>query len=285
MVIISTLYPELPLTSFPNEIDSFLTYVNVTASDGPLIKQYIDAMNSGNQAQANQIFASIPSATQKIIKATDLNKLSQAILAIERFYKTDVEPFIQQRQIEWKDYIDQFSYKGLWASSTTYQVNNMVSYSVNGLTLLFIVTQNPPQGTVPTNKTYWRQLTIQGQQGESGIGLSYRQAWKSSVQYYVNDAVTHEGCLWQSLQNNQNTKPGTNNLYWKLIVKFTTAVYPIQDTPPVVQSLGELWFNTSVDPINYYHLEPLFNPATASQIDAGFEAYDAQGNRIIGTRA
>lgn len=285
MVAISALYNDLPLTSFPNEIDSFLTYVNVTASDGPLIKQYIEAMNSGNQTQANQIFANIPSATQKVIKATDLNKLSQAILSVERFYKTDVEPFVNQKQVEWTAYIDQFKYIGQWASGTTYQVNNMVTYTVNGLSLLFIATQAPPQGTAPANKTYWRQLTLQGQQGESGVGLSYRQAWNAGAQYYTNDAVTHEGSLWQSLQNNQNIQPGTSDYYWKLIVKFTTTVYPIQDTAPAVQSLGELWFNTSVDPINYYHLEPLSNPATATQISSGFEAYDAQGNRIIGTMA
>lgn len=286
MVAISTLYPELPLTVFPDGgIDSFLTYVNVTASDGPLIKQYIDAMNSGNQTLASQIFANIPSASQKIIKATDLNKLSQAILAVERFYKTDVMPYVQSKQTEWTAYIDQFTYKGLWASGTTYQINNMVTYTVDGLTVLFVATNTPPQGTVPTNANYWRQLTIQGQQGESGVGLSYRQTWVSSTQYYVNDAVTFDGSLWQSLQNNQNIQPGTNAEYWRLIVKFSTTIYPIQDTVPAVQSVGELWFNTSVDPINYYHLEPLTNPATAAQITTGYEAYDAKGNLIIGTRA
>lgn len=51
------LFPDLPLTSFPQNIDSFTTWLNVTAQDGPLIQQYITAMNAGNQTQANQILS------------------------------------------------------------------------------------------------------------------------------------------------------------------------------------------------------------------------------------
>lgn len=276
---------DLSLTNFPGEIDSFLTYVNITANDGPKIKQYIEAMNAGNTTVANQIFETIPNATQKVIKATDLNKLSQAILAVERFYKTDVKPYIDQKQVEWTAYIDQFVYKGIWSSGTTYATNNMVSYNVGTSAVIFIATSSPPQGTPPTNPTYWRQLTIQGQQGASGEGLSYRQEWNATRQYYTKDATTFGGSLWECLQNNTNVRPGSNEAYWKLIVKFNATTYPIQEIPPAVQEVGDLWFNTSTSPINYYYLAPLGNPATSAQISSGFEAYDAKGNLIIGTRA
>ena len=72
----SATYTDLTLTNFPDSLDTFLTYLNIVASDGPLIQQYIDALEAGNQTQANQILAQIPSASQKIIKATDLNKLT-----------------------------------------------------------------------------------------------------------------------------------------------------------------------------------------------------------------
>ena len=59
------LFPDLPLTSFPQNIDTFTTWLNVTAQDGPLIQQYITAMNAGNQAQANQILTQISSGVTK----------------------------------------------------------------------------------------------------------------------------------------------------------------------------------------------------------------------------
>lgn len=277
------LYPDLPLTSFPSDLDTFTTWLNVVASDGPLIQQYLTAMNAGNQTQANQILAQIPSASQKLITATDLNKISQAIQAVERFYKTDVEPYIQTQQESWLNIINQFSYRGVWSNGTSYVTNNIVSYTTGGLTLLFIATSNPTLGTVPTNTTYWRVLTIQGQQGPSGTGLSYRQEWNSSTQYQTNNAVTYDGALWMALQASQNIQPGTNASYWQLIISFEATVYPIQDTEPSGQSAGGLWFNTQNNPTQYYYLEPLTNPATAAQITAGYEAYDANGNLIVGT--
>lgn len=282
MIIISNLYQDLPLTNFPDDIDSFTTWLNITASDGVLIQQYVDAMNQGNQTLANQILAQIPSGTQKIIKATDLNKISQALQAIERFFLTDIQPYIENQQESWLNTINQFSYQGVWASGTTYVQNNIVQYTMSGLQLLFLAVQNPPVGTSPNNTTYWRVLTIQGQQGGSGPGLTYMQEWNSSTTYNQNDAVTYSGGLWMALQQNINIEPGSNEQFWKLIIPIITTTYPIQSVQPTNQVLGDLWFNTQDNPTKYYYLETLENPATASQITYGYEAYDDEGNPIVG---
>ena len=158
-------YPDLTLTKFPNSLDQFTTWLNIVATDGPLIAQYQSAMEAGNITQANQILTQIPQGTQKIITATSLNALSQAMLAIERFYLTDIEPYIDNLQESWTNTIQQFSYKGTWENGTSYATNNMVSYTVSGVNLIYIATRNPPVGTAPTNTQYWRLLTIQGQQG------------------------------------------------------------------------------------------------------------------------
>lgn len=277
------LYNDLPLTSFPQNIDTFTTWLNVTAQDGPLIQQYITAMNAGNQTQANQILSQISSGSQKIIKATDLNKLTQAILAVERFYSVDIKPYVQDKQEEWLNIINQFRYVGAWSNGTAYVQNNIVSYIVSGVTLLFIATSNPPTGTVPTNTQYWRPLSVQGTPGESGPGLSYRQEWNSTTQYSVNDCVTYSGAVWMALQANQNSIPGQNESYWKNIISFGAVAYPIQDTEPTGQAAGALWFNTQDNPTKYIYLEPLNNPANGNQILQGYEAYDDQGNELMGT--
>lgn len=277
------LYSDLPLTNFPSSLDQFMTFLNVVASDGPLIAQYQAAMEAGNQTQANQILAQIPQGTQKIITATDLNTLSQAMLAIERFYLTDIKPYITQQQQNWLTVINQFSYQGVWESGTSYVVNNLVSYTVSGLNLVYIATSTPPVGTAPTNTQYWRLLTIQGQQGASGEGLSYRQEWNSSTQYATNDAVTYDGALWMALQASQNRLPDANPQYWQLVMNLETVTYPIQDTVPTNLQVDGLWFNTSNNPTNYVYLQPLTNPATSANIMAGYQAYDSSGNVIIGT--
>lgn len=276
------LYSDLPLTNFPSSVDQFLTFLNITATDGPLIAQYQTALQAGNTTLANQILAQIPSGTQKIIKATDLNKLTQAILAVERFYKTDIEPYVEDKQTEWLSIINQFSYKGTWSTGTSYQVNNLVAYTVSGLTFIYLAISTPPIGTVPTNTQYWRLLTVQGQPGPSGEGLSYRQEWNVSTQYQANDAVTYDGTIWISLQSNQGIQPGTNQSIWKQIITLETAAYPIQSTEPQGLSQGDLWFNTQGNPTRYYFLAPLDNPATPSDIVSGKQAYDENGQLMIG---
>lgn len=281
----SVLYPDLSLTAFPGDIDSFTTWLDIIASDGALVLQYQQAMQAGNTVLANQILAQIPSATQKIIKATDLNKMTQAILAVERFYQTDVEPYIQEQQTNWLEIIQRFSYKDEWASGTTYEVNNFVSYTVSGATLIYLATSNPPVGTPPTNTNYWRLLSIQGQQGPSGEGVSYRQEWNSSTQYYTDDTVTYGGALWIATQNSQGQTPQSGSQYWQLVMSLGLTTYPIQDSEPTGQEVGGLWFNTQVNPTNYYQLTALENPATAAQISAGYEAYNDDGEVVTGTQS
>lgn len=279
----STKYPDLSLTNFPNSLDQFTTFLNIVSSDGPLIGQYQSAMQNGDTTLANQILTQIPQATQKIITAVDLNTLSQAMLAIERFYLNDIEPYIDDLHQSWLNTIQQFSYKGVWQSGTSYVTNNLVSYTTSGLNFVYIALSNVPIGISPTNQTYWRLLTIQGQQGASGEGLSYRQEWNSSTQYATNDAVTYGGALWMALQASQNRLPDTNPQYWQLVMNLKTVTYPIQDTVPINLQVDGLWFNTSSNPTNYVYLAPLTNPASSSNIASGYQAYDASGNLIVGT--
>lgn len=280
----STQYPDLPLTQFPsNGIDIFPNYQNITPADGNLIAQYMEAMNQGNQVLANQILAQIPNATQKIIKATDLNKVMQAVLATERFFKDDIYDYILEQQENWQEIINQFAYVGTYSSGNTYNKYNMVDYTVSGVKLLYIATNTVPVATPPTSTNYWRVLTIQGTEGEAGQGLSYRQEWQPSVQYDVNQAVTYSGVLWMALQPNLGIEPGTNDEIWKKVMDFSVVVYPIQPTPPINQAIGGLWFNTENNPTDYVYLQPLITPATSSEVLVGYQAYGEDGVILNGT--
>ena len=279
----STLYKDLNLTVFPEGVDTFTQWLDITASDGPLIRQYTEAMNNGNTVLANQILAQIPSGTQKIIKANDLNKLTQGMLAVERFYETDIKPYVEEKQTVWERLINRFEYKGVWSSGTSYEKTNLVSYTQFGMEFMYIATKDSPVGTPVTNTAYWRVFTIQGLPGQSGEGFVYRKEWTPFVRYSANDAVTYSGALWGAIKPSQGVEPGPNSDTWKVIMLLKATKYPIQDTEPQGQTAGDLWFNTQGNPTQYYHLAPLNNPAIASDIPLGKEAYDQNGNIIIGT--
>lgn len=271
------------MTNFPGSNDSFTSFLDITAADGPLIKQYLEAMNVGDQVTATQILSQIPASTQKVIKATDINKLSQAMLALERFWNGDIKSYITQLQAEWLAYVNQFEYLGNWSASKTYFKNNLVSYIVDGVTLVYMALSNPPQGARPTNAVYWQVLTVQGVEGPSGAGLSFRGYWSSAYDYTIDDAVVYNNAIWRALKTSNNVIPGTDSSTWSKIVTSGVTTYPIQATEPTNQNDGEIWFDTSSNPTGYYKLKTLSNPATAAQIKSGYRAYDANGNVILGT--
>lgn len=279
----STTYPDLPLTQFPGSVDQFKTFLDVTASDGTYIQQYMQALQQNDLQTAQTVMAQIPAASQKLVQAMDLNQLTQAMMAVERFYSTDIYPYIQTQQQNWQAIVNQFSYISAWAPNTTYDINNMVSYSSGGSNLIYIAIDDVPVNVQPTNTQYWRQMTIQGESGGAGPGLSYLQDWNSSTQYVKNNAVTYDGAIWMALKTNTGTRPGTSSSTWQKIISFTNGMYPVQATQPSGLGNRQLWFNTSGNPTNYVYLAPLSNPAQASDIPQGLQAYDMHGNLIVGT--
>src|SRR5699024_12807066 len=94
----STTYPDLPLTQFPGSVDQFKTFLDITASDGPYIQQYMQALQQNDLQTAQAVLAQIPAAAQKRVQAMDLNQLTQEMMAVERFYSKDIYPYIQTQQ-------------------------------------------------------------------------------------------------------------------------------------------------------------------------------------------
>ena len=240
--MVSILYPDLSNTTYPNTVDTFTQFLDILASDGDLVKQYQIAMQNGDMATANTILQQIPAYRQKLLTAQDLNKFIDAIVAMERFYKTDIIPYTNEKQVEWQTIIDQFAYLGVYNSSVQYKTNNYVSFVINGVEQLYIALSNPPVGTLPTNTTYWRILSLRGPRGYSGDGLSFIGAWDSTTSYIVGDCVNYDNALWWTISPNVNQTPYEGSTYWELIYRGVPTVYPVTTTPPSIQQDGELWF-------------------------------------------
>lgn len=238
----SSTYTDLQYTTFPDSVQTFVTMLNISVSDAEAVNGYQQAMRVGDYATAQSYMSQITNGNQKIIDATKFNTLIDTCVALERFYQTDIAPYVENKQEEWQNEIDKFSYVGEYSSSTSYLKNNFVTTTVNGVKQVFICIANTIAGTPVTNTSYWRQLTIRGLQGESGEGLTFRYTWVSSEVYYEQDIVVYNDSIWSCLTTNSNQTPYEGSSYWRLIHSPTQDIYPFSQTQPSSTQVGSLWF-------------------------------------------
>ena len=118
----SVTYPSLQFTTFPEQVQTFVTMLNMTIADAPAVKGYQQAMEAGNNTLAQQYYNQITNADQKFIDATKMNRLMDTCVALQNFYLTDIQPYIDNLQTTWTDRVDQFNYVGDYSASTLYAV-------------------------------------------------------------------------------------------------------------------------------------------------------------------
>lgn len=241
----STLYPDLDFTKFPNALDDISLKSNITnATDAGLVNQIQTAILAGDFTTASTILNANPQLNGKIFNANDYNIIRDAILALERFYTNDISLYISEKQDQWETNINRFNFKGLFSQTEQYEQNNMVNYTTADGTLLYLCTKTPPIGTLPTNTAYWRLLTLRGERGQTGVGgMSFTYLWDSSANYKVNDIVVYTDAWWGALQANQGQTPTDGSQYWQKIMTSLPAIQiPIQSNQPVNQILGDQWY-------------------------------------------
>ena len=240
----SALYPDLDFTNYPGELDNLELKSNITSTtDAQLVSQIQNSILAGDFANASAILNANPYLNGKIFNANDYNQMRDAILALERFYDEDIYNYIAQQQATWYAEVDKFNYKGIYSSTTQYEKNNMVNYTTTEGTFLYLCLQTPQTGTPPTNTTYWRVLTIRGERGLSGEGLSFAWVWDSTTQYNVNDVVVYGNKWWASTQVNRGQQPANGSSYWTEILTALPAIQiPVTEIQPTDQIIGDQWY-------------------------------------------
>lgn len=109
----STLYPDLSFTNYPNSLDNIALKSNITNStDAGLVEQIQNYILAGNFSGAANILNTNSQLNGKIFNANDFNTLRDAILALERFYTNDVSLYVKNKQNEWQSQVDRFNFKG-----------------------------------------------------------------------------------------------------------------------------------------------------------------------------
>lgn len=238
----SQTYSDLTFTSFPDEIQTFVTMLNMAVSDASAVNGYQQAMRNGNYSLAQQYFNQINNGSSKIMDANKINTLMQTCIALQRFYESDIQPYLESKQSEWENTINTFSYLGDYSSSVNYNKNNFVTSSINGYPQLFLCISNAIAGTPITNTNYWRPLTLRGEQGSSGESLTFRYTWDATQTYYAQDIVVYNNIIWIAVSQNSNQTPSSSSSYWDLLYTASQDIYPFSTTTPTVTDVGSLWF-------------------------------------------
>lgn len=232
-------------STFPTQKDIIPLFLDLNSNDSELVKNFQIKITEGNFSEANNILNQIENASQKIVSADRLNKLRDCILSLEQFYGTDIKIYIKDKQTEWENIINRFSYQLEYNSGVKYYKNNFVLYNQNGLNKLFICIKEPPTSNyAPNDENYWRVLTIQGERGATSGGTSsvFMFDWVSSHSYFENNIVVHDQEWWIAISENVNQMPQEGSQYWELVLKVLQPKYPVQKSLPMNQSIGELWF-------------------------------------------
>ena len=153
--------------------------------------------------------------------------------------------------------LNQIIWQGIWDSSTTYQVNDLVEY--NGSSYIAIAVNSD---TVPTNTSFWNLVAEEGAQGPTGptgptgpVGMNWTGAWSSTTAYAVGDGVYQNGSSYICTVANTNEPPPDTSFWNELASEGATgptgptgpagATGPQGPTGPVGMNWTGAWSSTT----------------------------------------
>lgn len=208
----SNRYPELTNTVFPDGVDTINNFIDITLDTLPLAKEYYAKYNAGDIESANKILEENQELKYSYIGAASLNPIVDAIKAMQLFYTEDVQKYL----------VEIIKYKGEWSPSVKYSKYHVVNYIRNSAVETFMcINTDTPIGTVPTNMTYWIPLTLRGERGEPGIGLTSYGVWNNTSTYPADALVVHNNTMWGSKIRNQGVAPSADTSdTWYLVMEF-----------------------------------------------------------------
>lgn len=222
----SKTYTDLTETQFPDQIDELSRMSDLSSSDIPAVNEYYAYYNAGNLTAAAEMLANNPSLLSKLFNAAKFNVLRDALIALQRYYKMDVQTFIEKTRGTLEKEVEQFTPKGNYDPETTYLQFNVVYF--DGCS--YICRQPELTGIAPTpEKTdeNWGLLAARGIQGVSGTGLSWRGVYSVETEYYADDCVTDGLCLFVAIKDSQG-KDLYDTEYWNKTISVGNTHTPIK---------------------------------------------------------
>lgn len=215
-----TIYTDLN-SDFPDKVSTMTRVQDVSASMKPYVDEYYTYYNRGDFDRANGVITAHPELLNMIINAKIFNDLRDEIIATQRTFKDDVENYIYTV----------VKNRGDWNSSIRYAKYNVVFYTTGTSKNPYMaIADNIPIGTLPTDLNYWYPLSIKGEQGIPGLGLTPRGKWSEYVQYYQHDMVSYNNALWAASEDNIGYFPSDSSTVWYSVLSINIAYESIKIT-------------------------------------------------------
>lgn len=212
----SQTYPQYPYTQFPDDVDPAILFADLDITTKVYADQYYTCLNTGDFAGANKIRIDHPELENVIVDSKKLNQLSDSIIALQQFFHDEIQKWI----------FNVSKYAGEWNRTTKYQKFNIISYAFEGAIQFYQASKlDMPIGTLPTNEEYWVCVTLRGEKGDPGIGLSYAGLWNELTRYKADQFVVCENGFWLCLADNENSKPRKNNSNWELMLQISADLF------------------------------------------------------------
>lgn len=209
---------DCPFTHFPTVADSVDRKIDVTLELLDDVQKYYTLIDGGKFEEIEQLLIDNPKLAQCVITAKDFNVLRDGMVAIQRWALSYLG-----------DYLVNFSKpKGTWNKNVKYEKYNVVTYTVDKAVQTYIAfpksqtTLDIPIGSLPTDDNYWTCITLRGEKGESGTGMTPRGMHQLGVQYYKDDLVAYDNAFWYAAQDNIDQVPNKASSSWHLMMVFSS---------------------------------------------------------------
>lgn len=237
----SKTYTDLPETQFPDAIDELSRMSDLTSGDIPLVNEYYAYYNAGNMTAAAQLLANNPSLLSKLFNAAKFNILRDALIALQRFYMSDVQTYIDSTRQSLEDEIMDRTTYDEYDPEHVYKKSEYVMYNGD----LYVANKDGVVGQAPTGETdeNWIRVSLRGEQGVSGTGLAFRGMYSLDTTYYKDDCASDGHRIWAALKECQG-QPLEEGEYWTLAVSLDTDGLQRQHATKIMQLFASDWVDS-----------------------------------------
>lgn len=211
-------------STFPSGgADQILELFNLPSERKNDVKRYQElktkeSLTTDEQTEFNSLTVSLQ---HYIIDVETWNLFGDALVNMQKFFTTDVEPYVDNMKTDVFNYtntkkdefqieVDKLTYRGEWQPNTQYQKKNVVTSGGEGfIAKLDNINQSPP------NTTYWGKIASKGQKGDPSLNINFKGEYSGARSYVEGDAVTFSGLWYYAKQNTIGNLPTIAD-YWEL---------------------------------------------------------------------
>lgn len=228
-------------TAFPNAVQEFKQWENLTASQLTAYVNYINALNRGEWANARRIFENGNLSENMLPTAKDFNEMCDTILECKALYEA---PDTSAKGIQ--DFMAQFAYKGAWSPNniSQYKKFSIVRHiSTDNGTFLYIAnqdvtTQQTPWDNSLGNNPQWLRIVPATVVNNNSV---FRGKWWGNITYNAGDVVSANNIFYKAVATSVGQAP-PNETYWLALLDVNPYIARLSSTQPTNMEQGVIWF-------------------------------------------